>query len=304
LNEHKLTEGWVGRSAAEDPTVVELDGGEQTWRLEHFQGGYNWMLRLDVRALGGAGVATLARLGVETNVNRHRMSPVAASSCTSDFINARAFCTPPSTMTEDEAEELLETARRWAEEGGYWAVDATYAIARRLARRGSAGAAKSAYRIAYDVAANVYGAESFEVTHRLHGLGSALLGQGRAVEAAAVFEESVRIRRAVASAGPGHADVSWALFDWGRALIACGSFDEAERALRRCVQIWESDVPPVDGWVWARGEAMVLLGQAMLGAGKQQKGMEMMRRGVELMREDLAHGDEATLSEAERRLES
>ena len=132
---------------------------------------------------------------------------------------------------------LLDLAQAAADSRGPGAVEATNAVAQLLEKHGDWPVVERAFRIAFDAVAATRGPDSFEGTHRLHGLGWALRQQGpaRLAEAESVYCRAWAVR--AAARGERDPEVTWTMADLAAVLADLGRPAEAAELGRRLVAI-------------------------------------------------------------------
>lgn len=173
---------------------------------------------------------------------------------------------------------MLDLARAVAARRTEPSPHVTYRIAQIMERHPDPAPIEQAFRIAYQAACAAWGEDSFEATHRLHGMAAAQHRQGKLAEAEAAYRLSLHVRaRTLGSRNP---EVTWTLRDLARVLVDEGRLREAEDLCRELVdirrEVWGSDNDDtIDG--------ILQLAGILTAAGEKEEAERCLRKAVECL---------------------
>ena len=169
----------------------------------------------------------------------------------------------------DEAQSirdrLLDIARRTPGGPPPESVNVTHRIAQLLERLEDWKAVEDAYDIAFDAVVVAEG-ETFNSTHRLHGLANAQRRQGKLRQAEQTYRQAFAIR--AKTMGAKHPEVSWTLGELAGVLQARGDVNGAVDLRREAVEICRT--------AWGdhhltTNDAMLRLAQTLARAGRSDE---------------------------------
>jgi eukaryotic-like serine/threonine-protein kinase len=159
-------------------------------------------------------------------------------------------------------QRLLEVARQSSAKPSSESPQITHRIAQLLERLGDWRAVEEAYDVAFDRIVAAEG-ETFNSTHRLHGLANAQRKQSKLRQAEQTYQQALEIRSR--TMGSKHPELSWTLCDLGGVLEAAGNADGAVDRQREAFEICRA--------AWGdhhvtTNDALLRLAQALASAGR------------------------------------
>jgi serine/threonine protein kinase/tetratricopeptide (TPR) repeat protein len=174
----------------------------------------------------------------------------------------------------DVRQRLLEIARASSAKPSSESSQITHRVAQLLERLGDWRAVEDAYDVAFDAVVAAEG-ETFNSTHRLHGLANAQSKQAKLRQAEQTYRQALEIR--ARTMGAKHPELSWTLGDLAGVLQAAGNADGAVACRREAVEICSA------AWGDHRGttnDALLRLAEALASAGRSDQAESTYVRAI------------------------